>query len=312
MKKSSTHSALVTGGAGFIGSHLVDRLIGEGFRVTVIDDLSNGRASYVHPKARFYKLGLASPKLAEVFRRAKPDVVFHLAAKIDVSTSIEDPVRDAETNILGALRVMRLSVKHRVKKFVFSSSGGAIYHGTKLRPTPETCAPSPLDPYGVAKLAFEHYLRAAWHHRGLKFVCLRYANVYGPRQDQKGEGGVIGVFAKAMVAGRIPTIFGDGRQTRDFTYVDDVVEANLAAAGSAVTGVFNISTGKETSVNRVARLIARETGVRKKPKYGRARSGEERRSVLDPSLAKEKLGWSAKTDIKEGIRKTIVWFLAQV
>lgn len=310
MPKKKLHKALVTGGAGFIGSHLVDRLIRDGFNVTVIDDLSNGRKAYVNPKATFYKIGLASPKLAEVFQKTKPDFVFHLAAKIDVPSSVEDPVADAETNIHGALQVMNLAVKHRVKKFVFSSSGGAIYHGTKVRPTPETVAPQPLDPYGVAKLSFEHYLHAAGHHHGLKSVSLRYANVYGPRQDQKGEGGVIGVFAKMMTAGKTPTIFGDGRQTRDFTYVDDIVEANLAAMKSVVTGVFNISTGKETSVNHVAKLIASETGVVKKLKHGKARQGEERRSVLSPKLAQKTFGWKAKTKIEEGIRRTIIWFMA--
>jgi len=279
--------------------------------VTVVDDLSNGRKAFVNPKAKFHKIGLTSPKLADVFRGAKPDFVFHLAAKIDVPSSVEDPIGDAETNIHGALRVMDLSAEHGVKKFVFSSSGGAIYHGTKVRPTPESVAPQPLDPYGVAKLAFEHYLHAAGHHHGLKSVSLRYANVYGPRQDQKGEGGVIGVFAKAMAAGKTPTIFGDGRQTRDFVYVGDVVEANLAAARKPVTGVFNVSTGKETSVNRVADLIGKETGMTKGPKRGKARPGEERRSVLDPRLAKRKLGWKAKVGIEEGIRRTVVWFLAQ-
>lgn len=311
MPRKKGSSVLVTGGAGFIGSHLVDRLVEEGYRVTVIDDLSNGRKSYVNPKAKFHKLGLSTKKFAEVFRRTKPEVVFHLAAKIDVPSSVEDPMWDAHTNIHGALHVLDLAVKHGTRKLVFSSSGGAIYHGTKVRPTPESAEANPLDPYGVAKLAFEHYLHTAEHHHGLKSVSLRYANVYGPRQDQKGEGGVIGVFAKMMAEGRRPTIFGDGRQTRDFTYVGDVVEANLAAMRKSVTGVFNISTGKETSVNAVARFIARETGMTKGPKRGKARPGEERRSVLDPRLAKRKLGWKAKVGIEEGIRRTVVWFLSQ-
>lgn len=304
-------TCLITGGAGFIGSQLTDRLIGDGYRVIVVDDLSNGKKAYVHPVAVFRKMKISSPKLKALFRKEKPHYVFHLAAQIDVRKSIADPVGDAETNIHGSLAVLRACIEYKVKKLVFSSSGGAIYHGVTKRPTPESVPPNPLDPYGVAKLAFELYLHAAHHHDGLDYTVLRYANVYGPRQDQQGEGGVIGVFCKTMVDGKRPTIFGDGKQTRDFVYVGDIVEANLLAMKTKGPGVYNIATGKETSVNRVSKLIMRETGMTKPPKRGAAAKGEERRSVLDPSLAKRKLKWKAETSLEDGIRQTVIWFLAR-
>lgn len=300
--------ALVTGGAGFIGSHLVDRLVDEGFAVAVVDDLTNGRREYLNPKAHFYGISIGSPKLGVVFAAEKPDVVFHLAAHIDARVSVQDPIHDAEINIHGALKVLEQCLKHKTEKIVFSSSGGAIYHDTRKFPTPETEAPSPLTPYGVSKLAFEHYLHAAWHHFKMPYVALRYANVYGPRQDQKGEGGVVGVFCKMLSDGKRPTIYGDGKQTRDFVYVDDIVEANMKAVHSAKVGVYHIATGKETSVNTVAKLAAEafswSRGFGKAP----APAGDVRRSVLDARAARRALGWTAKTSFKDGLRKTAAWF----
>jgi UDP-glucose 4-epimerase len=299
---------LVTGGAGFIGSHLVDRLIAEGFDVAVVDDLTNGREEYLNPRARFHKVSVTSPKLERVFAREKPAYVFHLAAHIDARVSVHDPVHDAEINVHGSLRVLEACLKHGVRKLVFASSGGAIYHDARRFPTPETEAPSPLTPYGVSKLAFEHYLRVARHHFGLDYAALRYANVYGPRQDQKGEGGVIGVFMKKMASGERPTIFGDGRQTRDFVYVGDVVEANLRALRSRKSGVWHIATGKETDVNHIAGLVARSTGFAQVSKNGPRVKGDVRRSALDPRLAARQLGWRPKVGLAEGIRRTAAWF----
>ncbi len=306
MKKKKR--ALVTGGAGFIGSHLVDRLIADGFTVAVVDDLSNGRREYLNPKAHFYGISITSPKLGVVFAAETPDVVFHFAAHIDARVSVQDPIHDAETNIHGSLRLLDLCVKHKVKKLVFSSSGGAIYHDTKKFPTPETEAPSPRTPYGVAKLAFEYYLEAARHHFGLEYVALRYANVYGPRQDQKGEGGVIGVFCKMLKDGKTPKIFGNGKQTRDFVYVGDIVEANVKALGAKVSGVYHIATGKETNVKTVAALIAEAFGWKGTFGHGSTVAGDVPRSCLNPSLAKKKLKWQAKTSIKDGVKKTVTWF----
>jgi UDP-glucose 4-epimerase len=309
--KSKATTVLVTGGAGFIGSQLSDRLVAEGHRVVVIDNLSYGKRAYVPKEAKFYEMDVLDPKLGDVFKKEKPEFVFHLAAQIDVRVSVDRPIHDAEINIHGSLRVMEACVKSGVKKLIFASSGGAIYHGLDIRPTPENVPCMPLSPYGVAKLAFELYLHAGCHNYGLKYVALRYANVYGPRQDSKGEAGVIGIFTKMMLAGAAPTIFGDGKQTRDFVYVADVVEANILAMRSPHVGVFNIGTGKQTSVNELEALIREESGLKTKSKRAAARTGEERFSALDASAARAALGWKPKVDIKEGIRKTVAWFKAK-
>lgn len=308
-KTTKNKTALVTGGAGFIGSHLVDRLVAEGFTVAVVDDLTNGRREYVNPQAHFYKISITDPKLGVVFAAEKPSTVFHLAAHIDARVSVQDPIHDAEVNVHGSLRVLKLCLKHGVKKLVFSSSGGAIYHDTKNFPTPETEAPSPLTPYGVSKLAFEYYLETARHHYGLEYVALRYANVYGPRQDQKGEGGVIGVFCKMLKDGKTPKIFGDGKQTRDFVYVGDVVNANMKAMRAKESGAFHISTGKETTVKTVASLLAKAFGWKGAFGRGATAAGDVRRSCLNPRLAKKKLGWQAKVKIHDGIERTAAWFM---
>lgn len=300
--------ALVTGGAGFIGSQLADRLVDEGHRVVVIDDLSCGKREYVNPKAAFYQKDIRDPNLAEVFLKEKPDICFHLAAQIDVRVSVARPIHDAEINIHGSLRVMEACVKSGVKKLVFSSSGGAIYHAPEILPTPETAPTTPLSPYGVAKLVFELYLRSASHNYGLKYVALRYANVYGPRQDLKGEAGVIGIFSKKFLAGECPTIYGDGKQTRDFVFVDDVVGANILAMKKDATGVFNIGTGKETSINEIEKMIRSAAGAKMKCARGPAAAGEERRSSLDATAAKKAFGWKPTVPIEEGIKKTVAWF----
>ena len=307
-KTTRNRKVLVTGGAGFIGSTLVDRLLAEGFSVAVVDDLSNGRREYLNPDARFYQVGLTDPKLAGVFAKERPAYVFHLAAHIDARVSVADPIHDAEVNVHGSLRVLEACVAIGVKKLIFASSGGAIYHDTRHFPTQETEAPSPLTPYGISKLAFEHYLKAARHHFGLEYAALRYANVYGPRQDQKGEGGVIGVFCKMLLEGRRPKIFGDGRQTRDFVYVDDVVEANLKALRSPKSGVWHVATGKETDVNAVARMIAEAFSWKKGFGKGPTPDGDVRRSCLDASKAKKELGWTPEIGIELGIRRTAAWF----
>jgi len=311
MPKKTTkknRAALVTGGAGFIGSNLADRLVREGWRVAVVDDLSNGRRQFAPKEAVFHRLDVRDPKLTEVFGAERPEAVFHLAAQIDVRVSVAHPVRDAETNIHGSLNVLQECVKNGVKKIIFSSSGGAIYHGLGIRPAPENVPAFPLTPYGVAKLAFEMYLHAACHQHGLEWVALRYANVYGPRQGAAGEGGVIGLFAGRMLKGEPVAIFGDGEQTRDFVYVGDVVDANLSALAPGVKGVYNIGTGKETTVNRAAELLKTATGYSGRIGRGPAVKGEERFSSLDSSSAKAAFGWRAKVDIEEGIKKTVEWF----
>jgi UDP-glucose 4-epimerase len=307
-KKAKKLTAIVTGGAGFIGSQLSDRLIKEGLRVVVIDDLSSGKREFVPKKADFHRMHIADTRVVKVFMGEKPDFVFHLAAQIDLRASIADPIMDAETNIRGSLRVLDAAVRSGARKLIFSSSGGAIYHGLTVRPTPENVPCMPMSPYGVAKLAFELYLHSACHNHGLSYVALRYANVYGPRQGLSGEAGVIGIFARKMLAGTAPVIFGDGEQTRDFVFVDDVVEANVRAMKEGVHGVFNVGTGRETSVNRVAGLIGAAVGADVRCAHSPGNPGEERHSALDNAAAKKALGWKPQVDIEEGIRRTVAWF----
>ena len=308
MKKETV---IVTGGAGFIGSQLAERLLKEGYRVVVIDDLSSGQRSQVPAKAKFIQMNIRDVGLVNIFKKEKPAYVFHLAAQIDLRFSIQNPIRDAETNIHGSLRVLEGCVRSGTKKIIFSSSGGAIYHGLSIRPTPENVPCMPMSPYGVAKLAFELYLHSACHNYGLAYVALRYANVYGPRQGAKGEAGVIGIFIQKMLRGVRPTIFGDGKQTRDFVYVDDVVEANILAMKGGIHGAFNIGTGKEISVNHVDALIRAELGVDTKCVHGPANPGEERRAALDCTAAKKGLGWRPRVGIEEGIKRTVAWFHAR-
>ncbi len=303
-------TVIVTGGAGFIGSQLVQRLLKERCHVVVIDDLSTGRREFVPKGAKFVCMSIRDPRIAKIFLREKPALVFHLAAQIDVRKSVEDPISDAETNIHGSLRILEACVRSGVKKIIFSSSGGAIYHGLNIRPTPENVPCMPMSPYGVAKFAFELYLHAACHNYGIKYVALRYANVYGPRQGLKGEAGVIGIFIQKMLRGVRPTIFGDGKQTRDFVYVDDVIEANILAMKNGVHGAFNIGTAKEVSVNRVDALIRAALGGRIRPAHGPANPGEERRAALDCTAAKKGLGWRPRVGLEEGIKRTVAWFRA--
>lgn len=301
-------TALVTGGAGFIGSQLAERLIKEGFHVVVVDNLSSGKREYVPKAADFHQLEISSPEVSELIVELKPDFVFHLAAQIDLRYSVAQPIHDAETNIHGSLRVLEGCVSAGVKKIIFSSSGGAIYHGISLIPTPENVPCFPKSPYGVAKLSFELYLHAACHNYNQAYVALRYANVYGPRQDMRGEAGVIGIFTQKILAGEPLMINGDGEQTRDFVYVDDVVEANIKAMNDEVHGVFNIGTGVETSVNQVVAHLVDAARLPCKPKHRDAVAGEERRSALNISSAKAALGWKPKVDVKEGIKRTVQWF----
>jgi len=295
---------LVTGGAGFIGSHLVDTLVSSGHRVTVLDDLRTGQKRFINPKAQFLRLDIGHPQTVVAIVRAKPMVIFHCAAQINARFSVIDPVVDAEVNIIGFLHVVEAARKLKIKKFIFSSTGGALYGGAKTLPTPETYPANPFAPYGVTKLAAEHYLRALH----IPHVALRYANVYGPRQNAKSEAGVISIFSTKMLRGEQPTIFGTGRQTRDYVYVDDVVAANLLALTRNISGAINIGTAKETDVNTIYKKIAALTGYRKGPHHGPALAGEEQRSVLDARLAKRTLGWSPDITLDQGLRKTVAWF----
>ena len=298
---------LVTGGAGFIGSNIVDRLIKEGHQVIVVDDLSRGKKEYLNPNAKFYRINIQSKNLEKIFIKEKPDVVDHHSAHINVRESVKDPIFDAQNNILGTINLLENCRRYEVKKFIFASTGGALYGDTEIIPTPEDHPLKPISPYGVSKLADEAYIYYYEKVHNLKATILRYANVYGPRQDPFGEAGVVAIFIQKLLAGEQPVINGDGEQTRDFVFVDDVVEANLLALQSEKS-VYNVATAKETSVNQLFRKLVAITGVDKSEKHGPAIPGEQRRSCLDYRKIKERLGWEPKTNLDDGLKKTIEWF----
>jgi UDP-glucose 4-epimerase len=297
--------ALVTGGAGFIGSNLVDALLSRGDEVTVVDDLSSGKRANLDGAAQLVELDIRDPALADAFADARPDVCFHLAAQADVPTSVERPDFDAEVNVVGTVRVLAAAADAPV---VFSSTGGAIY-GECERPAREDDPRRPLSPYGIAKLAGEEYL-AGWNRlHGTRHTALRFANVYGPRQEAGLEGGVVAIFFEAMAAGRETTIFGDGRQTRDFVHVDDVVRAILLAPEKA--GVYNIGSGVETSVLELHERCREIAGDARAPRTAPPREGDVRRSMLDVSLADRELGWRPEIPLADGLRRTWDWIQAQ-
>jgi UDP-glucose 4-epimerase len=294
--------ALVTGGAGFIGSHVVDALIARGDHVTVLDDLTTGRRENVNDLASLQEASITdAAAVGHVMDGARPEVVFHLAAQIDVRRSVEDPGFDLQVNVGGTLNVVEAARDLGVGHVVFASTGGAIYGDAEVVPTPEDATERPLAPYGQAKLAAEGYLRLLGDLYGVRATSVRFANVYGPRQDPLGEGGVCAIFCGAAVSGSPVTIFGDGEQTRDFVYVGDVVDACLQAAVGAGFGPFNIGTGVETSVN----ALAAELGVEatREPE----RPGEVRRSCLDPARAASELGWRPTTTLERGLELTLEW-----
>jgi len=299
---------LVTGGAGFIGSHLVDRLVQEGHEVIVVDNLSTGKRRNLNRGARFYKVDIQSWRLERVFRNERPNVVMHLAAQMDVRKSVEDPMFDAQVNILGTLNILQQTVKHGVRKVVFSSSGGAIYGEQDTFPAPETHATKPLSPYGLSKLCGEQYLSYFQRVGGLQVVNLRYANVYGPRQDPEGEAGVVAIFIQKLLNNEQAVINGNGRQTRDFVFVEDVVEANLVMMGQETEGTYNVGTGVETSVNDLFRILVQHTGSRCKEVHGPAKKGEQARSVIDASKLRHELSWEPKMTLSDGLKRTVEYF----
>jgi len=302
---------LVTGGAGFIGSHLVDRLVQEGHQVSVIDNLSTGKRKNVNKQAGFYKMDIQSRPIEKVFRKERPIILVHLAAQMNVRLSTEDPTFDASVNILGTLNLLDHAVRHGVRKVIFASSGGAVYGEHDGIPATESHRTDPLSPYGISKLAGEKYLAYYSFVSGLRYVALRLGNVYGPRQDSEGEAGVIAIFTKQMLEGDQPIINGTGMQIRDFVYVDDVVESIMVTLAPDIQGVYNVGTGQETSVNDCYKILKDLTRSECKEIHGPAKKGEQFRSVLDVAKIREELDWDPQVSFPDGLAKTVEFFKSQ-
>jgi UDP-glucose 4-epimerase len=302
-------NCVVTGGAGFIGSHLVDALVRRGDRVTVVDNLSSGRpenlAGVLERGAALHVADVQDAgSLAEIFAVARPELVFHLAAQMDVRYSVEHPVKDAQSNVLGTIEVLEAARSAGARRLVNASTGGGLYGDASVVPTPEDYPSRPLAPYGQSKYAAEGYCELYTRLHGLSTASLRYGNVYGPRQDVHGEAGVVAIFCGALLDGRQPTVFGDGRQTRDWVYVSDIVRANLLAAESALTGPVNIGHGRETSVLELLELLNAVTDLMalRGPDFAPERPGEVRRSCLDITRARGELRWEPRVPLREGLR----------
>ncbi len=299
---------LVTGGAGFIGSNVVDRLIALGHEVAVLDDLSSGFREFVHPAAQFHHGDITDPAAVEgCFAAFRPELVDHHAAQIDVRRSVSDPVFDASVNILGGLRLLEACSRHGVRKFVYASTGGALYGEGRSLPATEDHAVNPEAPYGASKHALEHYLYLWKLLHGLDTTVLRYPNVFGPRQNPHGEAGVNAIFIGLMLHGQRPRIFGTGEQLRDYLYVDDVVDANVIALERGSGEIVNLGTGVGTSVNTIVRELNTILGTAIEPIYEAPRPGEVQRIYLDAARAKQRLGWTPRTPFREGLRRTVEW-----
>jgi UDP-glucose 4-epimerase len=305
---------VVTGGAGFIGSHIVDAYLAAGHEVAIIDNLSTGQRANINPAARFYELDLRAENLAEIIKQEHPHIINHPAAQIDVRKSVQDPRFDADVNILGSLNLLEAARATGVKHIIFASTGGAIYGEQDYFPADESHPIRPLSPYGIAKLAVEKYLDYYNVVHGMSYTILRYANVYGPRQNPKGEAGVVAIFCEQMLNGRNPTINGDGKQTRDYVFVGDVMRANLQALEShadVANSIFNIGTGIETDVNELYQVIQQQLGREQTSQHGPAKAGEQLRSVLDARRAERQLGWRASIDLNNGLKHTIDFYLSR-
>ncbi len=303
---------LVTGGAGFIGSHVVDAYINAGHDVVVVDNLSTGKKEHVNPSAKFYRVDILDDEVLRwVFSEEKPEVVNHHAAQVSVNYSVDHPAKDATINILGSLNLIKLAIEYRVKKFIYISSGGACYGEPVYLPCDENHPINPLSPYGVSKHTVEHYLYLYNKNNGLDYAVLRYPNVYGPRQDPFGEAGVVAIFSERMWRGKPVVIYGDGTQERDFVYVEDIARANLLVLNeidSNIPPIFNLGTGKGTSVNEIFKILAGITGYDQAPIHEPPRPGEVYKIALDARRAEEVLGWKPQYSLEDGLKITAEWF----
>lgn len=300
---------LITGGAGFIASNIVDAYVEAGHQVAIVDNLTTGKKENLNPKAEFFPLDIRDPRLAEVINNFAPDIINHHAAQIDVRKSVSDPIFNAEVNELGTLNLLGAAVRSKVNKVIFASTGGALYGEVKKKNGAAEDHPmEPISPYAITKRSVEMYLYAYWKLYGLKFTVLRYGNVFGPRQDPLGEAGVIAIFCGKMLTGEAPTIYGDGQQLRDYVFVSDVAEANLLALEKGENGFFNVGTGIGTAVNELFAVLKELMRFKKEAAYAPPRAGELFRSVLDCGKIKNEFGWRAKVGIKEGLKKTLDWY----
>ena len=304
---------LVTGGAGFIGSHVVDAYVEAGHEVAVVDNLTTGNRQNVHPAARFYEVDIRdADALEEVFAREKPDVVNHHAAQVNVRHSVADPIYDAEVNIIGSLNLLLAARRHGVKKFIYISTGGAVYGEPVYLPCDEEHPVNPICEYGATKHAVEHYLYMYRQNYGLDYTVLRYPNVYGPRQDPKGEAGVVAIFARQMLLDEQVVINGSGEQERDFVYVSDCAWANLMVLERGSGRIYNLGTGQGTSVNEIFAALKALTGYRRAPVHGPPKVGETFRIYLDATRARQELGWEPTVPLEEGLRRTVEFFREQL
>jgi UDP-glucose 4-epimerase len=301
---------LVTGGAGFIGSHIVDRLILEGHDVVVVDNLSTGKERNINKSAKFYKCDILHSKMEKIIRNEKPEVISHHAAQMDVRRSVEDPLFDAQVNILGLINLLQFAVKYGTRHVMFASSGGAVYGEQGQIPAVEDQPTAPVSPYGISKLTGEKYLYYYKKNSGLEYTALRYANVYGPRQDPFGEAGVVAIFTQKMLRNEQAVVNGNGMQTRDYVFVDDVVEANMIAmhARPIQSDLYNVGTGIETSVNQLYKLLQMLTECSLKEIHGPEKRGEQMRSCLDYTKLHKSLEWEPKVAIKAGLERTVQYF----
>ncbi|HEY8517961.1 MAG TPA: NAD-dependent epimerase/dehydratase family protein [Candidatus Binatia bacterium] len=299
---------VVTGGAGFIGSHVAEAYVQAGHDVVVVDDLSSGKREQVPEGARFVQMDVRDPAIADLFARERPELLSHHAAQMDVRRSVADPRFDADVNIMGLLNLLEAAKAVGTRRVLFASSGGAGYGEQDEFPAPETHRTAPVSPYGVSKIASELYLGCYQAMIGLEWVAMRYANVYGPRQDPHGEAGVVAIFTLKLLSGETPTINGDGKQTRDYVYVGDLVRANLALATHSYCGPMNFGTGIETDVNTLFHELRELCGADVPEQHGPAKPGEQRRSVISPKLAEQVLGWRPEVTLREGLARTVEYF----
>jgi len=300
---------LVTGGAGFIGSHVVDLLVQSGFEVVIVDDLSTGRKSNLNPKAKFYQLDIRDPKLRAVFEQERPDYVDHHAAQMDVRRSVAEPLFDADVNILGSIRLIEYAKEFGVKRIVYISTGGAVYGEPEYLPCDEDHPINPICQYGASKHTVEHYLYMYKVNYGLEYTVLRYPNVYGPRQDPHGEAGVVAIFTGKMLRGEQVVINGDGEQERDFVYVGDCARANqMALLTTDAAGIINLGSGRGTNVNQIFEELKEITGYSLSAVHGPPKVGETRKIYLDASKAQRVLDWRPSVDFEEGLRRTVAYF----